>query len=139
MRRGRTSPRAQTLADELRDAIQGFRPATSTEQAIYAQELVAMNDLDAQRETRMLDVRHRMPPILWIALAGLSVNILLFACLVGMEDTRLHMLGVSMLAGGIALVFFAIVVLERPFGTEFRVGPQPFELVLRTIERTGVQ
>jgi hypothetical protein len=137
MRQGRSSPRAQTLADELRSAIQEFEPATSTEQAIYAQELVAVNDLDESRATRLLDVRQRLPPILWIALVGLSMNILLFACLVGLEDTRLHMLGVSMLAGGIALVFFTIVVLDRPFGTEFRLGPEPFELVLRAIERTG--
>ncbi len=64
---------------------------------------------------------------------------LLFACLVGIEDTRLHMLGVSALAAGIALVLFTIHLLDRPFGTEFRVGPQPFELVLHEIEGTGKQ
>jgi len=64
---------------------------------------------------------------------------LLFACLIGIEDTRLHMLGVSALAGGIAVVLFTIFALDRPFGTEFRVGPQPFELVVHEIEGTGQQ
>ncbi len=139
MRQSRTSPRAQALADRLRSAIQEFKPATSTEQVIYAQELDAVNDLHKDRDTRLLDVGQRLPPILWIAVLGLSITMLLFACLVGIEDTRLHMLGVSALAGGIALVFFTIYLLDRPFGTEFRVGPQPFELVVHTIKETGKQ
>jgi hypothetical protein len=49
------------------------------------------------------------------------------------------MFGVSTLAAGIALVFFTIHVLDSPFGTDFRVGPQPFELVLHEIEGTGKQ
>ena len=139
MRQSQTSPRAQALADGLRSAIQEFKPATTTEQVVYAQQLDAVNDLDKDRATRLLDVGQRLPPILWIALLGLSITMLLFACLVGIEDTRLHMLGVSALAAGIALVLFTIYLLDRPFGTEFRVGPQPFELVLHTIEGTGKQ
>jgi hypothetical protein len=139
MRQGQTSPRAQALAYDLRSAIQGFKPTTTTEQVIYAQELDAVNDLDTDRVTRLLDVGRGLPPILWIALGGLSINMLLFACLIGVEDTQLHMLGVSALAAGIALVLCTIFVLDRPFGTEFRVGPQPFELVLHEIEGSGQQ
>ncbi len=64
---------------------------------------------------------------------------LLFACLVGVEDTLLHMAGVSALAAGIAVVLFTIAVLNRPFGTELRVGPQPFELMVQHIEGAGEQ
>lgn len=137
MRQGQSSPRAQALANELRSAIQEFEPTTATEQVIYTQQLDAVNDLDDNRATRLLDLRQGLPPILWIALGGLSITMLLFACLVGIEDTRLHMLGVSVLAAGVALVLFTIGVLDRPFGTEFRVGPQPFELVVQEIEGTG--
>lgn len=139
MRRGRTSPQAQALADRLRNAIQEFRPTTPREQTLYTQELNAVNDLDQARSTRLLGVRQHLPPILWLALLGLSINMLLFSCLIGIEDTRLHMLGVAALAAGIALVLFTIGVLDRPFGTQFRVGPQPFELVLQEIQGTGKQ
>ena len=139
MRQGQTSPHAQALAEELRSAIQEFKPATSAQQSIYAQELNAVNDLDNDRATRLLNMRQRLPPILWLALLGLSIPMLLFACLVGIEDIRLHMLGVAALSAGIALVLFTIAVLDRPFGTELRVGPQPFELVVHQIEGTGKQ
>jgi hypothetical protein len=133
MRQGQSSPRAQALADGLRSAIQGFKPATSAQQSIYVQELTAVNELDSDRATRLLDRHPRLPPILWIALLGLTVPMLLFAWLVGIEDTSLHMVGVAAFAGGVALILFTIAVLDRPFGTDARIGPQPFELVLHEI------
>jgi hypothetical protein len=61
---------------------------------------------------------------------------LLFACLMGIDDTQLHMLGVAALVGGIAVVLITILLLDHPFGTEFRLGPQPFEFVLHKMEGT---
>jgi hypothetical protein len=139
MRQGQTSTHAQALAEELSSAVQEFKPATSAQQSLYAQELIAVNDLENDRATRLLNMHPHLPPILWIALLGLSIPMLLFACLVGIEDTRLHMLGVAALAAGIALVLFTIAVLDHPFGSELRVGPQPFELVVHQIEGTGEQ
>jgi hypothetical protein len=137
MRQGKTSPRAQALADNLRSAIQEFKPTTNNEQEIYSQEIDAVNDLDRDRVARLLDVRHGMPPLLWIALFVLTIPMLLFACLMGIEDTQLHMLGVAALVGGIAVVLITILALDHPFGTEFRLGPQPFEFVLHKIEGTS--
>jgi hypothetical protein len=137
MRQGRFSPRAQALADELRSAIQAFEPSTATEQIIYTQELNAVNDLDESRETRLLDARLRLPLILWVALVGLSICMLLFSWLLGIEATRLHMLGVSVLMAGIALVFCTIFVLARPYGTVLRIQPQPYEAWLHHIEGTS--
>jgi hypothetical protein len=137
MRQGQTSPRAQALADNLRSAIQEFKPTTTNEQVIYAQELDAVNDLDKDRVIRLLDVGHGLPLLLWIALFLLAIPMLLFACLMGIEDTPLHMLGVATLVGGMAVVLITIFALDHPFGTEFRVGPQPFEVVLHKIEGTS--
>jgi Protein of unknown function (DUF4239) len=139
MSQNRSSPRAQALADELRNAIQGYKPATSAQQSIYAQELSAVNELDNNRATRLLDMHPHLPLILWTALLGLAALILLVAWLVGIEDTSLHMVGVGAFAAGVALVLFTMAVLDRPFGTDARIGPQPFELVLHRIEGHGKQ
>jgi hypothetical protein len=134
---GRFSPRAQELSDDLRSAIQEFEPSTTTEQSIYTQELNAVNDLDEDRETRLLDARLRLPDILWVALLGLTICMLIFSWLLGIEAIRLHMLGVSVLMGGIALVLCTIFVLARPYGSVLRVQPQPFEMWLHAVEGTS--
>jgi hypothetical protein len=44
------------------------------------------------------------------------------------------MLSAGALAVGITLVLFMVGGLDRPFGTDFGLKPQPFELVLNEIE-----
>jgi lysylphosphatidylglycerol synthetase-like protein (DUF2156 family) len=138
MRQGKTSPRADALAEELRGSIQqGYKTSTGAEQEFFGQELAVVNDLDEHREVRLLAVHQRLPSILWAALVVLATLLVVFSYLVGMESSQLHVLTVAALATGIALVLFTIGILDRPFGTDFRVGPQPFELVLDEIGGRG--
>jgi NADH:ubiquinone oxidoreductase subunit 6 (subunit J) len=140
MRQGRINPRADDLADELRRSIQeGYKTSTGAEQRFLGEELDVMDTLDEDREARLIDVRIGLPHVLWVALVVLGVSIIGLSYLVGMESHRLHLLTVGTLAAGIALVLFTIFVLDRPFGTDFRVGPQPFELMLQEIEGKEAQ
>ena len=41
------------------------------------------------------------------------------------------------MTASIVLVLFTIYVLDNPFGTDLRVGPEPFELALREMEEIG--
>jgi hypothetical protein len=135
MRQGRWSSHADALADELRRRIQeGYKTSTGVEQQFFAEQLDVMNDLDEDREARLIDVRTGLPSILWVALIVLGTSTIGLAYMVGMESRRLHLLTVGILATGISLVLFAILILDRPFGTDFGVRPQPFELVLHDIE-----
>ncbi len=135
MRQVRTSPRADTLVEELRRSIQeGYRTSTGTEQEVLGKELDVMDELDEDREARLITMRQRLPSILWTALVVLGIAIIGFSFLVGMENRRLHLLSVGALATGITLVLLTIAILDRPFGTDFRVQPQPFELLLHEIE-----
>jgi hypothetical protein len=134
MKQNRHSPRADALAEELRRRIQeGYKTSTGAEQQFFGEELDVIDDMDEDRETRLVYMRTGLPSILWVALVVLGMSIIGLTYLVGMESRRLHLMTVGVLAMGISLVLFAIVVLDRPFGTDFRVGPQPFELVLREI------
>jgi hypothetical protein len=140
MREGKWSPRADALAEELRRSIQeGYKTSTGAEQQFFGEELEVMDELDEAREARLINLRVGLPGVLWVALVVLGTAIIGLSYLVGMESHRLHLLTIGTLATGIALVLFTIFVLDRPFGTDFRVGPQPFELVLDEIEGKEAQ
>ncbi len=134
MRQGQESPRAGALADELRRSIQDFEPGTDAERALYAQELDRVHDLNEDREARLLNAREGLPPILWIVLISIGVDTILFTFFVGMKNAWLHAWAVAALTAAIALILYAIFSLDQPFGTDLRVGPDPFQLVLQTIE-----
>ncbi len=70
---------------------------------------------------------------------GLGIDTILFTYFVGMKTAWLHVVAVAALAAGIALILFAIGVLDNPFGTDFRVSPYAFEMALNTIEGSGGQ
>jgi hypothetical protein len=54
-----------------------------------------------------------------------------------MKTTWLHAWAVAALAAGIALILYSIAVLDRPFGSDFRVNTEAFESVLHTIEQNS--
>jgi hypothetical protein len=139
MRDGQTSPSAGTLADDLWRSIEGFEPGTTAEQAVYAQELERVDDLDQAREIRLLNVSEGLPPVLRFVLVSLGMDTILSFYFVGIKARWLHILAVSTLPGGIALIIFAIFVLDRPFGGDLRVGPNAFEMVLDNVEGDGTR
>jgi hypothetical protein len=135
MREGKSSSRADALSEELRSSIQdGYRTSTGAEQDLLGDALDIMNELDEDREARLLALHQRLPSILWIALVVLAIAIIGDSSLVGMGNRRLHLLTVGVLATGITLVMFTIGILDRPFSTDFRVQPYPFDLLLHEIE-----
>jgi hypothetical protein len=134
MGEGRASPRVEELSDGLRATLQEYEPKSGPEQALYAQAIDVVGDLEANRDVRLLYAREGLPPILWVALAGLSIIMMFFSFLVGMENNHLHRAMVAALAAGLVLVLFTIGIIDHPFGTAFRVGTDPFELVLHEIQ-----
>jgi Protein of unknown function (DUF4239) len=134
MREGGTSPRAQEIADELRESVQEFEPRTDTELALRDEGLAQLDDLDERRALRLLEVREGLPPIVWVVLVVGGVITVAFTYLFGMETPWLHMLAVAALAVIVSLIIYTIAVLDYPYNGDLRVGPDAFEQVLREIE-----
>lgn len=137
MKEGQSSPRAKALASELGTSIQGFEPNTNAEQALYTQALERVHNLNQDRELRLLNVREGLPLILWVVIVTLGIIMVVFAYALGMENARLHRLTVAALAAGISCIILTIIALDHPFGGDFRVEPQAFEMTLKTIEGDG--
>ncbi len=134
MAQGRTSPRAEALAAELRSSIQDFEPRTEAEQALQSEGLTQVGELDENRTLRLFKVRDGSPPILWVVLVVGGVITVVFTYLIGMETLWLHMLAVAALTVLVTHILYTDSVLEYPFNDAARVGPDAFELVLRQIE-----
>lgn len=76
MERGRSSPRAGSLADDLRESVQGLDPHTPAEEGIYSASLTNVDDLGEARVLRLLDIREGLPPLLWVVLVvGAAVTV----------------------------------------------------------------
>ena len=139
MAQGRTSPRAEELAAELRSSIRDFQPRTEAEQALQSEGLTQVGDLDEVRALRLLEVREGFPPILWVVLVVGSTITVTFTYLFGMETIWLHRLAVAALTVVVSLILYTVSVLEYPFNDRAQVRPEAFEVVLTEIEEDDGQ
>ncbi len=139
MAQGRTSPRAEALAAELRSSIQNFQPRTEAEQALQSEGLTQVGELDENRALRLLEVREGFPPILWVVLVVGGVITVAFTYLFGMETLWVHILAVAALTVVISHTIYTISVLEYPFNNSAQVRVDAFELKLTEIDENDSQ
>jgi hypothetical protein len=137
MRNGRSSPRIETLLTELRRSVQGYEPQTDAQDALYAAALAAVDELEDNREFRLVALNEGIPYIVWVVVVVGGVLTVGFTYLFGMESVRLHAVAVAGLTILISLIIHAIGVLDYPFNSGVRVQPDAFEHVLREIRGNG--
>lgn len=133
MERGRSSAKAEALADELRESVQSLDPRTPAEEGIYSASLTNVDDLNEARALRLLDIREGLPPLLWMVLVVGAAVTVSFTFLFGMDTLWLHGMATGALTALVALILYVISVLEYPFDGDVRVGPEAFELALRAM------
>ena len=134
MERGKVSPKAWAILDEIRNEIQSMKPATDTQQVLYEQGLQQVSELADARRERLLDAKEGLPAILWVVLIVGGVEAVGFTYLFGLESTTVHVLMVTSLTLIIALVLFTVAALDYPFEGDIHISPDAFEQVLGRFE-----
>ena len=133
-RAGQGSPHAQELADELVETVEHFEPASSTQQTLYGQGITLVQNLDDNRQLRLLESHQGVPVILWIVLIVGGVLTVSFAFLFGMKAPWLHRLSIASLTVLVVLILYTIHLIEYPFTSDVRVPPAAFESVSDRME-----
>lgn len=134
MERGKVSPKAWAILDEIRDSMQSVDPSTPAQQVLYEQGLQQVSDLADARGERLLDAEVGLPAILWVVLIIGGVEVVGFTYLFGLQSTTVHVLMVASLTLVTALVLFTVAALDYPFKGDVRIGPDAFEQVLGRFE-----
>ena len=137
MKEGRSSSRTEAQLEELRRSLQAYKPKTDAQDALYAEELAEVDELEENREFRLLALSEGIPYIVWVVLVVGGVLTVGFTYLFGMESLWLHAVAVAGLTILVSLILHVIGVLDYPFNGGVRVQPDAFEEVLRDIGGNG--
>ncbi len=130
---GGSSRRVDKLLEELRQSVQGYEPRTDAQDALYAEALAEVDEVEDNRQFRLLAVDQGIPYMVWVVLVIGGILTVAFTYLFGMQSLRLHAVAVAGLAMLISLLLHTIGVLDYPFNSGVRVQPDAFEQVLRDI------
>ena len=119
MKQGKVSPRAGAPANELQRSIEVSSPVRTRSKRSILKSWSGLT-IWTQPETFVCSVRRGLPPILCLVLVSLGIDTIRFTYFVRMKNTWLHAWAVAALTGGVALILYTIVVLDRPFGRGLR-------------------
>jgi len=114
-----------------------FEPATEGQKILHAETLSAYNQLIQTRRLRLDAVSTGLPVVMWIVIiigAFISLSASFFF---KVEDVRLHMIEVVLLAVFIGLVIFMILSLDRPFRGDLGIRADPYQSVYDQLMKTN--
>ena len=106
-----------------------FEPTTEGQKILHGETLRAYNLLIQSRRMRLDAVGTGLPKVMWaVIIAGAFIS-LTSSFFFKVEDMRLHLIEVLLLALFIGLVIFMILSLDRPFRGDLGIRADPYQLV----------
>lgn len=102
--------------------------------AISAAALNRVSELGRDRVLRLLSGENITADYLWFILLLLNVVVIYLSLILRVEDARLHLVLVELLATTIALLLWMIATINSPFTGEIQVSSEPFRYALYVID-----
>jgi len=128
-RRGQVPTAGVEFMDRFQAVLIGFEPATEGQKLLHAETLRSYNSMIHARRMRLDSLGSGLPIVMWaVIVAGAFIS--MTACFFfKVNETRLHVVMVALLAIFIGLVIFMISALDRPYRGDLGIGSQPYQLI----------
>jgi hypothetical protein len=115
--------------DSFQKKLVAFAPSTEGEKLLHGETLRAYNQMIQARNLRLDAVGTGLPSVMWaVIVAGAFIG-LCTSFFFKVDDARLHLIQVLLLAVFMGLVIFMIFALDRPFRGDLGLGPGPYQLI----------
>src|SRR5215213_2487251 len=129
LRRGNVPQAGIEHMTRFQVALTKFEPATEGQKLMHAETLRGYNELIQSRRQRLDAVGTGLPGVMWAVIVIGAFISLSASFFFKVEDARLHILEVLLLAVFIGLVIFMIVALDRPFRGDLGITADPYQLL----------
>ena len=127
--RGQVPSAGVELVNRFQSKLVSFGPATEGQKLLHAETLRAYNEMIKARRSRLDSVNTGLPVVLW-AVIVVGAFIGLSACFFfKVQDLRLHLIQVLLLAVFIGLIIFMILSLDRPFRGDLGIRADSYQLI----------
>ena len=128
--KGRVSDTATPIVNDFQNALYTFEPATQGQISLHNETLRAFNNLISLRRLRADAVAGALSAVMWAVIwvgAAISIGV---AYLYDIQDGKVHVILVSLMAGFLAMVIFMIVINDRPFTGRNGISPDSYQILV---------
>ncbi len=130
MTRGKMSPSVELIMNQLWALYTHYEPRSPKEQSFFDESVRVLNSFRELRRQRLMDAQAGLHPLLWFVLIAGMVATVLLTYLFGMEDRRVQVAMIALLAMSIALILFTIMLLDFPFTGDISISAEPFRQLI---------
>jgi Protein of unknown function (DUF4239) len=128
-RAGRVPAGGVEKVNRFQAHLAAFEPATEGQKIIHAETWRAYNRMIEVRRTRLHEVTAGLPGVMWmVVLLGAAIS-LSASFFFHVEDVKLHVTLVMLLATFIACVIFVVLAMDRPFRGDLGISAEAYELI----------
>lgn len=136
-RQGKIPTAGLAQMSRFQEVLTKFEPTTEGQKLLHGETLRAYNLLIQARRLRLDAVGTKLPTVMWAvviigAFIGLSASFFF-----KVEDARLHLMEVQLLAVFIGLIILMILTLDRPFRGNLGIGSEPYQQVYDQLMKTN--
>lgn len=131
--KGKNVERGRTLIDDFQAKLYTFSPSTPSQVALHTETLRAFNNLLDYRRLRIDAVGSGLSATMWAVIwmgAAISIGVAYFYKI---EDQKLHIALVVLMAGFLAVVLFMITINDKPFYGKGGISSDPYKIVLERL------
>ena len=133
MRMQLASPATWESFDRMFRAVGDIHPATPSETSLMPEIWARTNELIKFRRVRLDTSKGEVPGTLWaVVVLGTLLTVVPTYVL---PRTRFNRGAIAVLSLSMALVFFFVAAMDRPFVGKESIAPEPFETSLANMER----
>jgi hypothetical protein len=121
------------MLNDFQNTLMSFEPSTPGQTALHGETLRAYNTLIGYRRQRIEAVGGGLSTVMWAVIwigAAFSIGVAYFY---NIEDPKLHIILVALMAGFLALVLFMIVINDKPFFGYASISSDPYKLILERL------
>lgn len=132
-RRGMTHSGEGFRLKRFQDSLFTQELRTEGQVVLHSETIGAFNRMVELRRQRIDSIRGSVPGVLWgVVLFGALITIV-FSYFFVVQDYRFHATLTGMLSLMIGLLIFLLVALDHPYWGEVSIGPDAYELILKTV------
>lgn len=136
MNKGLSAESGARLLQSMWKIVIQAQPRTLGEQTILNSTLTELASLAEHHRIRQHQSRSQLPGIFWLVLIAGGAIIVVYTCLLGVEDHRIHTMQVVTTALVISLLLVTIADIDQPFRGAIHISSDAFRLAISTFDAT---
>ena len=136
---GQPAGKAMLHFNALYSYINSYQPTTVADNTNYSNLLGNLNELSDTRRIRLQSSSSSMPAGIWVLLFAGAFITMVFTWFFRVENLRLQVMMILMIAFVISLTLYIIIALSFPFSGSSGLKPEPYQwLLMNTFSEAGL-